>query len=300
LRLLITGASGLYGSKLANLAEEKGHQVYSAYNEHPPRIGVPTRLELSDKAQVDKTFRDVKPDVVVHAATLTNVDECELKRELAWKINVKGTENVARAAKASGSFLLYVSTDYVFSGEKGCYDETDSPNPLNFYGLTKLKAERQVSSITESYCIARTSVIYGATPVTGKTNFALWLLDTLGKGEKARVLTDQWNSPTLNTSLARMTLEITERRLGGVFHLSGATRISRFDFAQKMAQIFSLDQNLIVPTFTKDFSWVAPRPRDSSLSTAKAQKMLENKPLEIEEALQDLKKEITAFLSGAK
>jgi len=298
LRLLITGASGLYGSKLANLAEKNGHQVFSIYNQHQPAFGIPVRLEISDKKQVEKTFKELTPEVVVHAATLTDVDKCELNRELAWRINVEGTENITRATKADNAFLLYISTDYVFNGETGLYKETDSPDPINYYGLTKLKAEEQVKTITSDYCIARASVIYGATPAAGKINFALWLLNNLKKGEKVKGIIDQWNSPTLNTNLARMTLEIIERRLTGTFHLSGATRINRYDFAQMVAQIFNVDSSLIVPTLAKDFSWVAPRPRDSSLNTAKAEQILENKPFTIERALQEMKQELTALLSN--
>ena len=256
------------------------------------------RLEISDAAQVETVFRQVSPDVVVHAATLTDVDKCELNRELAWEINVRGTENIARAAKANNAFLLYISTDYVFDGEKGCYEETDAPNPINYYGLTKLKAEEHVKSLTNDYCIARTSVIYGATPAAGKVNFALWLLNSLKKRENVKVLLDQWNSPTLNSSLARMTLEIIDRRLTGTFHLSGATRISRYDFAQLLARTFSVDAGLIVPSLAKDFSWPARRPRDSSLSTVKAQRALENKPLAVERALEELKQELDALQSS--
>jgi dTDP-4-dehydrorhamnose reductase len=133
LRLLITGASGLYGSKLANLAEEDGHQVFSIYNQHQSAFGTPVHLEISDEEQVEKTFKELTPEVVVHAATLTDVDKCELNKELAWKINVQGTENITRAAKAHNAFLLYISSDYVFNGEKGQYKETDSPDPINYY-----------------------------------------------------------------------------------------------------------------------------------------------------------------------
>ena len=211
---------------------------------------------------------------------------------------MEGTENITRATKTNNAYLMYISTDYVFNGETGQYKETDSPDPINYYGLTKLRAEEQVKTMTNDYCIARASVIYGATPAAGKINFALWILNTLKKGEKAKALIDQWNSPTLNTNLARMTLEIIERRLTGTFHLSGATRISRYDFAQRIAQTFNADAGLIVPTAAKEFSWVAPRPRDSSLNTAKAQQILENKPLTIERALQEMKQELTALTNN--
>ena len=111
----------------------------------------------------------------------------------------------------------------------------DKPDPINYYGLTKLKAEELVKTQKE-YFIARPSVIYGSTPAAGKVNFALWLIDTLRKGERVKIVTDQWNTPTLNTNLAEMTLEVVERRLTGTFHLCGATRVSRFEFAGLIAR----------------------------------------------------------------
>ena len=205
LKLLITGASGLYGSKLAKLAVEKGIGVYSCDVQELPVCGNFVKFDVSNKQLVDEAFKRVKPDVVVHAATLTDVDKCELNKELAWKINVEGTQNIVDASKNVGSFLMYISTDYVFNGEKGNYKEEDLPDPINYYGVTKLKAEELVKAQAE-YFIARPSVIYGSTPAAGKVNFALWLIETLSKGEHVRIVTDQWNTPTLNSNLADMTL----------------------------------------------------------------------------------------------
>ncbi len=296
MKLLITGASGLYGSKLAKLAISQNHEVFSVHSQHPAEFGQPIQLDVSDKEKVEAEFKKLRPEVVVHAATMTDVDKCEINRELAWKINFEGTRNVAEASKKCGAFLVYISTDYVFDGEKGRYLETDLASPLSYYGYTKLKAEELVQNLLSQYCIARPSVIYGATPAAGKVNFALWLLTKLRNNEKTEVFSDQWNSPTLNSSLAEMTLEIAERRLTGVFHLSGATRISRFDFAALFAEIFELDGSLLFPSSMRDFSMPAKRPRDSSLNTSKAEHALKNKPLKIEEALKRLKEEI----NGAK
>ncbi|HEX7482922.1 MAG TPA: SDR family oxidoreductase, partial [Candidatus Bathyarchaeia archaeon] len=242
--------------------------------------------------QVDESFKAIKPDVVVHAATLTDVDKCETNKELAWKINVEGTKNIVEAAHDGGSFLIYISTDYVFSGEKGFYKETDKPDPINYYGVTKLKAEEIVRTQAE-YFIARPSVIYGSTPAAGKVNFALWLIETLRKGERVKIVTDQWNTPTLNTNLAEMTLEVVERRLTGIYHLCGATRVSRIEFAEKIADSFGLDKGLIDSVSSSQFTWPAKRPMDSSLDTSKAQSTLKNKPLEIAEALKQLKFELS-------
>ena len=270
---------------------KRGFEVYSGCRKDVPLHGVPVSLDVTDEVQVRGAFEKVHPDVVVHSASLTDVDRCELNRELAWKTNVVGTERVAGAAKMSSAFLVYVSTDYVFNGQKGCYREDDEPDPVNYYGVTKLEAERVVEGRLEDYCVVRGSVIFGSKPAAGKINFALWLVNKLGAGERVKVITDQWISPTLNTSMADMTLEIVERRLTGVFHVSGATRISRFDFAGLLAEIFSLDAGLIDAADAAGFPWVAKRPRDSSLDTAKARKILKNKPLEVHQALRRLKQE---------
>jgi dTDP-4-dehydrorhamnose reductase len=293
LNLLITGASGLFGSKLAELAAASKYAVYSGYSRDSVSFGAPIQFDVSDKNQVEAVFKKVNPEVVVHAAALTDVDKCELNKELAWKINVKGTRNIAEAAKSSHAFLVYISTDYVFNGETGGYAEADRTDPINYYGFTKLKAEDLVKDLVDEYCIARASVIYGPTPAAGKINFALWIVNQLKKKKQIKIVTDQWNSPTLNTNLAGMTLEITERKLTGTFHLSGATRISRYDFAKVTAQTFSLDANLIIPCSSADFAWTAKRPRDSSLNTAKARQTLQTKPIQIKQALEVLKQELT-------
>ena len=292
MKLLITGASGLYGSRLAWLAVEKNFEVYSCDVQELPVCGNFVKFEVSNRELVFEAFKRVKPDVVVHAATLTDVDKCELNKELAWKVNVEGTKNIVEAARSSGSFLIYISTDYVFSGKTGRYKETDKPDPINYYGLTKLKAEEIVQTQPE-YFIARPSVIYGSTPAAGKVNFALWLIETLRKGDHVKIVTDQWNTPTLNTNLAEMTLEVIERRLTGIYHLCGATRVSRMEFALSIANAFDLDRGLIDSVLSSQFSWPAKRPMDSSLDTSKAQKTLQSKPLEMEEALRRLKLELS-------
>ncbi|MFX1562174.1 MAG: dTDP-4-dehydrorhamnose reductase [Promethearchaeota archaeon] len=292
MKLLITGASGLLGSKLCELAIRKKHEVYSAYNQHKPLYGTPIQFDVSDKNAVEKTFEKTKPEAVVHAAALTNVDKCELERELAWKINADGTKNIAELCKEHRAFLVYISTDYVFGGEKGMYKETDRPAPINYYGLTKLKGEESVKNLANEHCIARSSVIYGSIPATGKINFALWLLYKLKRKEKVEIVTDQWNSPTLNINLANMVLEALEQRLTEIFHLAGATRLSRYEFARLLAETFNLDTNLIEPVSSKEISWTAKRPKDSSLNVDKALQTLRNKPLKIHKALEKMKEDI--------
>jgi dTDP-4-dehydrorhamnose reductase len=292
LKILVTGASGLLGTKLCQIALRKNHSVYAAYSQHNPSFGTPVELNILDAKALQQAFDKIQPEAVVHSAALTDVDKCEMEKELAWKTNFKATENLARLCKKNGIFMVYVSTDYVFDGEKGMYRETNPPCPINHYGLTKLKGEESVQAL-EDYCIARGSIIYGSTPATGKTNFALWLLEKLRKKEEVKIVTDQWNSPTLNVNMAEMIIEILEKRTTGIFHMAGATRLSRIEFAQNLAETFNLDTKYITPVQSKHMKWVAKRPRDSSLNVEKAGQTLINKPRKIREALEEMKKEIT-------
>lgn len=287
MKIFITGASGLFGSRLAELAFSRGNEVYSGYLHNEPAAGTAVRFDLLDKEGISDSISQLKPDVIVHSAALTDVDRCERERDLAFKINVEGTRSVADAAQKAGSFLIYISTDYVFDGERGMYRESEKTNPLSYYGLTKMLAEQYCQG-----CIARTCVIYGNRPASGKVNFALWLLDSLRAGKEVRAVLDQFITPTLNTNLAAMVLEAAERRLLGVYHLAGATRISRYDYARKLAQAFELDCSLILPSEMKDLNWTAKRPKDSSLDTTKAREMLANRPLTLDESLLRLKEEI--------
>jgi len=293
LRLLITGASGLLGSKLAELAVSLGYEVYSCYLTHKPKHGIAVKADVQDKTSLAKAFEEAKPEAVVHTAALTDVDKCELDKSLAYSVNVLGTRNVAELSREYGSFLVYISTDYVFKGDRGMYSESDSPEPINYYGLTKLEGEKAVSHILNEYCIARSSVIYGSEPASGKANFALWILERLRRGEQVSVVVDQWNSPTLNSNLAEMIIEAVDRRLTGIYHMAGASRVSRYEFAKALAETFKLDGRLIKQTTMNSLKWTAKRPKDSSLNVSKALKTLRRKPLELTEALDRLKVELT-------
>lgn len=287
MKLLITGGSGLLGSKVAEMALARGDEVFSGYAHNIPGFGTPVRFDLLNGPGISGMVERLAPEVIIHSAALTDVDRCEREKELAYKMNVEGTRAIAAAAQKVGSFLIYISTDYVFDGQCGMYREEDRPNPVSYYGYSKLLGEGYCDG-----CIVRTCVIYGSRPASGKVNFALWLLNSLKSGKEVRVVTDQFITPTLNTNLTAMVLEVADRRLGKVLNLAGATRISRYDYAQELAREFDLDLSLILPSRMEDLLWAAKRPIDSSLDTAKARRELMNKPLPLNEALRTLKAEI--------
>ena len=275
------------GSKLAEVALARGNQVFSGYAHNEPQCGRAVRFDLMDERGIYDLVDRLRPDVIIHSAALTDVDRCERERELAYKMNVEGMRAIAKAAEKAGAFLVYISTDYVFDGERGSYREDEKTNPVSYYGQSKLLGEEFCRG-----CIARTCVIYGSRPASGKVNFALWLIESLKSGKQVRVVTDQFITPTLNTNLAQMVLEVADRRLSAIYHLAGATRISRYDFAREVARVFDLDSDLIIPSRMADLKWDAKRPKDSSLDTSKAMERLANRPLPLDESLQILKDEL--------
>jgi dTDP-4-dehydrorhamnose reductase len=228
-------------------------------------------VDLSQRIPTVESIMGAAPGIVVHTAAQTNVDLCEKNRELARRANVEATANVVEACLRVGAKLIFVSTDYVFDGEKGDYQETDQPNPIDFYGVTKLEAERIVAKLP-TRLIVRTSVLYGWHP--SKLNFATWVLQGLSEDRSLRIVRDHVNSPTFSDNLAMAIRAAIERGVTGVLHIAGSERVSRFEFACRLAKKFNLDEALLVPVEMRDLDWVARRPRDSSLNVGKAEKEL--------------------------
>jgi len=285
-RLLVTGASGLLGNKIVVLA--KDYYLVTATDVTEPLYSNFVKTDIVNPNEVSCLFGKHKPDIVIHTASETNVDKCETQREHAWKINVEGTRNIAEACKQTNAKLICISTDYVFDGEKGWYSEEDCPNPINYYGLTKLEGEKQVMRNCKNYAVLRTSVLYGRHP--WKQDFAAWIINKLKQNQEITVVDDHYNTPTLAENLANMALEVGTRDMQGIFHTSGNERINRYEFAKQIAKTFDLDSALVKPIKMNELkAWIAKRPKDSSLSTAKIQNQLKTKPLNINEGLQRLK-----------
>jgi dTDP-4-dehydrorhamnose reductase len=292
MRILVTGASGLLGNRVAELALLKGHEVISGHKDHAPLFGRPLALDLTHDTSVKNAVSEVHPDVIVNTAAMTDVDKCELDFEAAFAANATSVSNLAKAAKETDSFLVQVSTDYVFDGEKGSYSELDEPRPVNVYGESKLEGENAVKKELDerSWSISRSSVVYGWGRAS-RPNAATFVYEKLSGRETIRMVHDQFSSPTLNTSLSEMLIEIGERKLPGIIHTAGATRLSRFEFAVGLAKAFGLDASLIKSVEARELQWKARRPPDSSLNVGSAKKLLRASPLKVESAYEVLLRE---------
>jgi len=290
MKYLVTGSAGLIGNRIVSDLEKSGEIVYSCYNNMKPVYGIPNKLNLLNLDDVHKIFKKFQPDVIIHCAALTDVEKCEVDPELANSINVKATEIITKEAEKLDSYLMYISTDYVFDGKKGFYKETDLTNPLNQYGKTKLIGEKIIENKISKWSIIRTSTPFDVHSY--KKTFPVWVFENLKNNKKINILEDQFTSPTYVPNLSKMILEIITRNLEGLFHLSCSNKISRFKFAKMIATKLNLDLSLLNPVSINDMPWKAMRPLDSSLDTSKINTILNTKSLTIEKSLDDYASQI--------
>lgn len=293
--LLITGSTGLLGSKLVRLAGER-YQVVGfgrAAPDGPPLNYDFRAVDIRNRRAVTALTEQVRPRLIIHTAAMTAVDRCETSPREAEAVNVAGSEHVAAAAAVTGAHLVAVSTDYVFDGESGPYQEHDATNPISTYGRTKLEAERRIAAICPTACIARTSVLYGAGPGV-RSNFVLWVLGELRAGRPITLVGDQTGSPTLADDLAGLLLGLAELGATGIFHTSGSEPINRFDFGCRIARTFGLAAGLIRRGTTAELHQPAPRPKHSGLVVEKVTHRMGRSPLDVDAGLAALKRQLDA------
>jgi len=282
-KILVTGAAGLIGTQVVKDLLDNNTQVYSCYNNTKPELGIITHLDLTKEEDIVNVMNHVKPDIIIHLGAMTDVELCETEKELASKINTNATEILALESEKQNAFFVYMSTDYVFDGKAGMKKEEDEPNPINFYGKSKLDGEKVFKKITTPNIIVRTSTPFGMH--SKKISFPIWIKKNLELKKEMSVLIDQYTSPSYIPNISKMIIEIVERKITGIIHLAGDTKISRYDFAIHIAKAINMNQQFLKPTKMMQMNWKAQRPIDSSLDVTKAKKILEHKPEKIEKSL---------------
>jgi len=283
--IIVTGAGGLLGDKIINLHPEN-YEILGGYYKNKPTIGNFFQMDITNKKQVE-LLKKLNPDIIIHTASLTNVDYCEDHKEEAWTVNVNGTKNILVISERIGNKIVFLSTDYVFDGKNGPYSEEDEPNPINYYGRTKLECEKLIESSGLEYIIVRTTVLYGWKE--NRLNFVTWVINELKNGRKIKVVKNQFGTPTLADNLAEAILKLILHKKEGIYNIAGSSLINRYDFALKIAEIFNLDQKLIIPITNKELNQKAPRPKRGGLKTDKIKSEMNVKLLTIEEGLHKMK-----------
>jgi dTDP-4-dehydrorhamnose reductase len=293
-RILVVGATGMLGQCVIDFYLKKGnYELLSLSVEDKPVNNKVEYLQcdISNRIKIKKYIQSFYPDFIVNAAAYTNVDKSESERELAWKINVKGTEYISEAARAIDAHIIHFSTDYIFDGKSGPYSENAVPNPLGYYGRTKLASENALKISGAFYTVLRTNVLYGTAP-NSRPDFVKWVVNSLRSNNSIRIVTDQINNPTYIDDLVQAISRVIEFGKTGIFNIGGREFLSRYDFTIMIADYFKLDKSLITSILTKELKQAARRPLNSGLITLKVETELGYKPHSIKEALAEMKREL--------
>ena len=286
-KVLVIGASGLVGGALMRVLRGAHIDAAGTYAKSPA-VGLEV-LDITDAAQARACVERHRPAVIFLTAALTHVDYCEDHPDEAFAINVEGPRAMAEAARALDAQLVFYSTEYVFDGKAGPYDEEDPPSPLSVYGQSKLAAERTICDTIENALILRTTVLFGWD--SNSTNFAMQVYRKVRAGEQMTIPMDQFGNPTLADYLAEISFALAQRGVRGIVNVVGKDLIARSDFARALVKLYEGSPDLVVPVTTASLKQKAPRPLYGGLRTEKLERLVGRKAMPLDEALKRLERE---------
>ena len=269
MKLLVTGASGQLGSSILRESIKTGHVVTAWSGRYDGTLfGIPLKpVDLTKQTLVRQRFRTCKPDVVIHTAALSSIDQCYNNPERTESVNVHATQLLAELCREHSCRMIFTSTDLVFDGEKGNYNENDIPNPLSVYGKSKLHAETILLS-QEKISVVRMSLLYGPTLIPNRGKFYDNMKNSLTNGKPIRCFADEWRTPLALTTAASGLLALTRIPHSGLIHFGGPERMSRYEMGLKLAEEMNISTEWVVANSRKDVTFPEPRPRDISLDSS--------------------------------
>ncbi len=289
-RVLVTGATGLLGRGLCT-AIPAGWSVIGTHL-RPFAADIPGVLDLTvdirNRPALEQLFAAYRIDAVVHAAGIASVDYSERHVEESIESNVGGTRHIAELCRTAGARLIYVSTNAVFDGTSAPYSEADPVNPINAYGRIKAACERVVQETDRASVIVRPILMYGWPHAMGRSNPVTWVIDSLERGDVIHVVNDVYENSLYNVSAAAAIWAVLDRDVHGIVHLAGRDTMSRYELARVVARTFDLDESRIRAVPSDYFPNIAPRPRNTTLSTTRMASELGIAPPAIEESLRHM------------
>ena len=293
--ILITGSNGLLGQKLVHLLKEKhnviatslGSCLISNQSDFIYQI-----LDITDEYNIGKIFNMYKPKYVINTAAMTNVDACEDYKNLCDDINVKAVNYLSTACEKYNSHLIHISTDFIFDGKNGPYDEDDEANPLSYYGLSKLKSEQVLQKSNCKWAILRTILLYGTAENLERNNIVLWARKALKDNQELNIIDDQFRSPTLAEDLAQACYLVIKKEAIGVYNASGKDIMSIYEMVERMADFYKCDKSQINRISSTNLNQKAKRPPKTGFILDKSIKELGYKPHSFEEGLNFLEKQL--------
>ncbi len=296
-KIAITGSNGLLGQKLVNLfCSNAAYEVVAMArglnrNTNSENYSY-FDVDLTDFKKVTDIINEVKPAIIINTAAMTNVDECEDKKEECDVINIGLVRELVNLCERNNSYLVHISTDFIFDGKNGPYKEGDQPNPLNYYGLSKLKSEQIIEQSTLKCSILRTILVYGMVDNMTKSNLVLWLKESVEHKKVVTIIDDQFRMPTLVDDLALACLSAVSKKAQGIFNVSSCELLSIYDMALEVARVFSLDKSFITRISTVELNQKAKRPAVTGFDLSKSNKILELPLVSFTERLQVFKNQL--------
>lgn len=292
MKILLTGSNGMLGSGLSAMLTNSNHNVCATGKGvcRLPKEFLHDRfqyqeLDITDKAEVNQLVESFTPDMIIHGAAMTQVDDCEQNKRICYSINVDGTRHLLEAAEEHNARFCFISTDFVFSGTGGPYEEKDKTGPVNFYGETKELAEQFVASSRLNWSIARTILLYGRADPSIRSNFIYWVKDNLEAKKQIKVVNDQIRTPTFIPDLVQGIKLMLQKGARGIYHLSGQDLHTPYSMAMAVAKHLDLDHSLIEPVDASTFSQIGKRPLITGFKIDKAINDLGYHPTSFENAL---------------
>ena len=284
-KVLITGSNGLLGQQLRQKLSSNFFVIATGIGPDTSKFKSDKYVEMdvSSFDQCQKVLYKYAPSVIINAAAMTNVDDCERIQKRCYNINLNSANNFLPYLVEKKPHFIHVSTDFVFNGCKGSYIEEDKPDPINYYGFCKLQYEKIILKHCVNYTIIRTSLIYGLND--DRYNFLNWVKENLIKNIKMNIVSDQFRTPTFVNDLALVINDILYMKKYGVFHISSGEKLSIFDFVCNIARHYGLNDDLVKKTDSTSFNQFAKRPLDTSLNIDKAINILKFKPTKLTNAL---------------
>lgn len=294
MKTLIIGANGFTGRRILQSLSRQGIYELTGCSLHedilPGNNYRFVQADMNNHSAIDRLIAEIRPDVVINGSALSVPDYCESHHEEAYAANVLAVENIARCCEKAGSRFIHLSTDFVFDGKKAeLYTETDTPAPVNYYGISKYQGEQAVAANCSNYANVRVVVVYGKALPGQHGNILQLVKNRLQAGQEIRVVSDQYRTPTWVQDIADGVEKLMHISQNGIWHICGDECLSIADIAYRVADYFKLDRSLIVPVTTEEMNEVTPRPRFSGLSIEKAKRILGYAPHSLEEGIAEMK-----------
>lgn len=293
-KIVITGSNGLLGQSLLKLLlKEKNKYEVFGFSKGENRSGRTdfsyVSIDITNEENLKNTLYKIQPDAIINTAAMTQVDDCEIHKEACDVLNIEVVKWLKEASEIIHCHLIHLSTDFIFDGEKGYYKETDDPNPLSYYGMSKVKSEEILLQSTIDFTIIRTILVYGKVFDMSRTNIVLWVKEMLENGKEITIVNDQFRMPTFVDDLALSCKLAVDKKATGIFHISSTKLMSVFEIVKEIAKVFELDSKLIKPTSSNILNQKAKRPPKTGFEVAKAKSVLGIKLQTFPEDLQRFK-----------